>query len=135
MLEADDRFSTLRASLDSTGLDSLLATDGPFTLFAPPNEAFNALPPGTMKGLLSEETDQLRKILAQHVVERRMLTDVWANSQTVIALSGDTLSLRRQQDGFGVGTASIIGGDIEAANGHIHVIDEVLPPPAQPNVP
>jgi len=135
MLEADDRFSTLRASLDSTGLDSLLSTDGPFTLFAPPDDAFSALPPSTIETLLSEETDRLRTILSKHVVEGRVVTDEWSPSQTVIALSGDTLSLRRQQEGVEVETASLIEGDIKAANGLIHVIDEVLPPPVQPNMP
>lgn len=135
MLETDDRFSTLRAALDSTGLDSLLATDGPYTLFAPPNEAFDALPPGTMDALLSEQPDRLRTILRHHVVEGQLLTEELPPSRTVISLSGDTLSFHRSQDSLSVGEASVVDGDIEAANGLIHVVDRVLPPPSEPSTP
>ena len=134
MLETDDRFSTLRAALDSTALDTLLV-GGPYTLFAPPNDAFGALPPGTMDALLTEEPDRLRAILRHHIVEGRLWTDDWSRSQTVISLSGDTLSLHRTQDGLSVGEVSVVDGDIEAANGLLHVIDEVLPPPSQGSPP
>ena len=135
MLETDDRFSTLRAALDSTGLDSLLATDGPFTLFAPPNDAFNALPPGTMDVLLSEEPERLRTILNHHVVEGRILADEGPNPQTLIALSGDTLSLQRTKEGLSVGAVSVVEENVEAANGLLHVVDAVLPPPSESDAP
>jgi uncharacterized surface protein with fasciclin (FAS1) repeats len=129
MLETDGRFSTLRAALDSTGLDSLLATRGPYTLFAPPNEAFDALPPGTMDALLTEQRDRLRTILAQHVVEGRLSTTDAALPQQLVTLSGDTLSLRRTQDGIAVNEIALIDDNIETANGLLHVLDAVLPPP------
>jgi uncharacterized surface protein with fasciclin (FAS1) repeats len=135
MLETDARFSTLRAALDSTGLDSLLATKGPYTLFAPPNDAFDALPPGTMETLLSEAPDRLRTILQHHVVEGRFSIDVGSGSQAVISLRGDTLALRRPQDGPAVGRVSVVDGDIEAANGLLHVVDAVLPPHTEPDSP
>ena len=135
MLETDDRFSTLRAALDSTGLDSLLATDGPFTLFVPPNDAFDALPPGTMDVLLSEEPERLRTILYHHVLEGRLLADEGPNPQTLIALSGDTLSLRRTKDGLSVGEVSVVEENVEAANGLLYVVDEVLLPPSESDGP
>jgi uncharacterized surface protein with fasciclin (FAS1) repeats len=135
MLETDDRFSTLRAALDSTGLDSLLASEGPSTLFAPPNDAFDALPPGTMNVLLAEEPERLRTILNYHIVEGRVSTDKGRNARTLIALSGDTLSVRRTKDGLSVGKISVVEENIEAANGLLHVVDEVLLPPAEPEAP
>lgn len=129
MLETDDRFSTLRTALDSTGLDSLLATEGPYTLFAPPNEAFEALPPGTMEALLTDRHDRLRTILAHHVVEGRLSTEDRSNPRTVTTMGGDTLSLRSTNAGVSVGGVSVLDGDIEAANGLLHVVDRVLPPP------
>lgn len=135
MLETDDRFSTLRTALDSTGLDSLLATDGPYTLFAPPNDAFEALPPGTMDALLSERTGRLRTILAHHVVEEQLSLEGSSLSQTVTTLSGDTLSLQKTQDGFLAAEAPVVDENIGAANGLLHVVDQVLPPPSEPTAP
>lgn len=128
MLETDDRFSTLRTALDSTKLDSLLATDGPYTLFAPPNEAFDALPPGTVETLLTERHDRLRTILAHHLVDGRLSTEDRSEPRTVTTMSGDTLSLRSTDTGVFVGDVSVVDGDVEAANGLIHVVDRVLPP-------
>ena len=130
MLESDGRFSTLRAALDSTGLDSLLATDGPYTLFAPPNKAFEALPPGTVAELLSEQRDRLASILRRHVVQGRIPTGELSGTRDLITLNADTLSLRRVQKKVSVGEAAIVDGGIEAANGLLHVVDRVLMPPA-----
>lgn len=135
MLETDDRFSTLQAALDSTGLDSLLATSGPYTLFAPPNKAFQALPPGTMETLLKTRHDRLRTIIAHHIVEKRLPTGEGSAAQTVTTLSGDTLSLRPDPDESSVGGVPIVDGNIEAANGLIHVLERVLPPPNSPSAP
>ncbi len=136
MLTTDDRFSTLRAALDSTGLDSLLATEGPFTLFAPPNGAFAAVPTGPVEDLLTEDRDRLRTLLARHVVERRVAVDRRSGPRSVIPMSGDTLSLRPAPDDVQIdGTPILIDGttildaNIEAGNGRIHVVDAVLRAP------
>lgn len=129
VLDTDDRFSTLRAALDSTNLDSVLAGDGSFTLFAPPNDAFDALPPGTTETLLSERHERLRTILAQHIVEERLSMDGLSTPRSVVAMNGDTLSLRSAQQGISVEGVSVVDGDVEAANGLLHVVDRVLPPP------
>ena len=129
MLATDDRFSTLRAALDSTGLDSVLATDGPFTLFAPPNEAFAALPPGTIESLLADDPERLRALLARHVVQRRVSVSDQAPPQSVVTMGGDTLSLRPTRRDSAIGRAALLARNIEAANGLLHVVDAVLLPP------
>ena len=130
MLTTDDRFSTLRTALDSTGLDSVLATSGPFTLFAPPNEAFAALPPGSMETLLTDNQAQLRALLARHVVEQRVVVEGHSEPHSVVPMSGDTLSLRPASNPPTVEAISILDSDIEASNGRLHVVDTVLRPPA-----
>lgn len=131
VLRTDDRFSTLVAALDSTGLDSTLAAEGPYTLFAPTNDAFAALPDGTMEVLLGNRHDRLWGILAHHVVEERIPTSAVADSQQVTMMSGETLPLRATAEGVTIGEARVIDGDIEVSNGIIHVIDRVLPPPSE----
>lgn len=135
VLRTDDRFSTLVAALDSTGLDSTLASDGPYTLFAPTNDAFAALPDGTMEVLLTERHDRLWAILSHHVVEERIPTSAVADSQEVTMMSGESLPLRSTEEGVTVGESRVIDGDIEVSNGLIHVIDRVLPPPSEMSEP
>lgn len=130
MLETDDRFSTLRAAFDSTGLDSLLARRRPLTLFAPPDEAFRQLPPGTMETLLADRHERLQMILAKHVVEGRLSLEEDSTPQRVIAMSGDTLRVGRSADrSTTIDGISVLDANIEASNGLIHVVERVLPPP------
>lgn len=128
VLRTDDRFSTLVAALDSTGLDSTLAGDGPYTLFAPPNSAFDRLPEGTMGVLLTERTDRLRAILSRHVVAGDVTGDDLADASVLTTLRGDTLRVRRDSV-LSVGPATILDRDVPVANGRIHVLDRLLPPP------
>lgn len=129
VLRTDDRFSTLVAALDSTGLDSLLSSDGPYTLFAPPNSAFDRLPEGTMEILLTERTDRLRVILSHHVVEGRVTAADLGDASVLTTLSGDSLRMRRDSVRT-VGAAPIVDSDVAVDNGLIHVVDRVLRPPA-----
>ncbi|WP_233993853.1 fasciclin domain-containing protein [Salinibacter altiplanensis] len=126
MLATDDRFSALRAALDSTGLDSVLATRGPYTVFAPPNHAFAERPSGTIETMLSQDRGRLRTLLARHIVERRVSVDGPSESRPVITMGGDTLSLHAAPSGVSVDSAHILDGDIEAGNGLLHVVDAVL---------
>jgi uncharacterized surface protein with fasciclin (FAS1) repeats len=130
VLRTDDRFSTLAAALDSTNLDSTLAGDGPVTLFAPPNAAFDDLPEGTMPVLLTERLDRLRAILSRHVVERRMPAAALARTPALRTLDGDSLRVRSDSV-LTVGPARLLEEDIRVDNGLIHVIDRVLPPPVE----
>jgi uncharacterized surface protein with fasciclin (FAS1) repeats len=129
VLRTDDRFSTLTAVLDSTGLDSVLASDGPYTLFAPPNEAFAQLPEGTIEVLVTERRGRLRSILSHHVVEGRVAAATMASAPTLRTLSGDSLRVRRDST-LMVGPATVVDDSVPTANGLIHVLDRVLPPPA-----
>ena len=128
ILRTDDRFSTLVAALDSTRLDSTLMTSGPYTVFAPPNSAFELLPEGTLEVLLTERTDRLRRILAHHILEGRITSDQLAGRSPMTTLHGDTLRVRRDST-LRVGTATVVDNDIPAVNGMIHVVDRVLRPP------
>jgi uncharacterized surface protein with fasciclin (FAS1) repeats len=116
-------------ALDSTGLDSVLSTAGPYTLLAPPDTAFDALPQGTVPVLLTERQDRLRAILAHHVVDGRVPLRTGTDTLVVTTLGGDTLRVQGGDSARVVGAARILDGDVEAANGLIHVIDAVLRPP------
>jgi len=134
VLRTDDRFSTLTAALDSVGLDTTLRQSGPYTLFAPPNTAFEALPPGTVETLLDERPDRLRLILEQHIVPGRAAVAERSGSWTLTTLNGDTLRLARTDTATTVRNARVLDSDIETANGLIHVIDRVVrPSPTEPN--
>ena len=125
---ADGNFGTLVTALQATGLDSALAGDGPFTVFAPTDEAFAKLPEGTVEGLLQDK-DKLAAILRYHVVSGKvMAAEVTALSEAE-SLSGKMLAIDAS-NGVKIGTATVVKADIEASNGVIHVIDTVLIPPA-----
>jgi uncharacterized surface protein with fasciclin (FAS1) repeats len=129
VLETDERFSTLRALLDSTGLDSVLAGPGPYTLFAPPNGAFEALPPGTMPTLLTDRPNQLRAILERHVLRERLPLDSVAQADTLAMLRG-SVAVRGTGDSLSAEQARVVDGDVAASNGLVHILDRVLQPPS-----
>ena len=130
---ADSSFSTLVTALDSTNLVSALEGDGPFTVFAPTNAAFEALPDGALEDLIgAEDKSQLESILLYHVVEgATMSSDLSQGVQSVLTLQGDSLSIEVTSDGVMVGDAQVVQADTEASNGVIHVIDSVLMPPEE----
>lgn len=129
VLRTDDRFSTLVGALDSTGLDSVLANGGPYTIFAPPNSSFGVLPEGTLDVLLSDRQRQLQSILAHHVVHGQVSLDSLSGIQKFGTLSGDSVQIQRADSAIVVGTARVLEGDIPVANGIVHVVDAVLRPP------
>ncbi len=130
---ANPDFSTLVAAVQAAGLAETLAGEGPFTVFAPTNEAFAALPAGTLDSLLlPENKDKLAKILTYHVVAGKvMAADLPAADAGVATptVAGLDLSVRVEADGTAkANEATITTADIEASNGVIHVIDTVLLP-------
>lgn len=129
ILQTDSRFSILRAGLDSTGLDSILASRGPYTLFAPPDSAFQALPEGTINVLLTDRVPRLRTILSHHLVKGRVDLTTLSDSTTLMSLSGDTLRVRHSDSTTAVENARVLGNGVEGKNGLIHVISRVLRPP------
>ena len=125
---ATEGFSTLVAALTAAGLVETLQGEGPFTVFAPNDAAFAALPEGLLeKLLLPENIAVLTSILTYHVVAGNVLsTDVVAGDAA--SLEGSTLALTTDM-GVMVNDATVIQADVEASNGVIHVIDKVLVPP------
>ncbi len=123
-------FSTLVAAVEAAGLAETLSGPGPFTVFAPTNEAFDDLPAGLVDALLLPENKEvLTQILTYHVVEGEVLsTDIQPGE--VPTVEGSDLTIRVQADGdVKVNRADVEAVDVEASNGVIHVIDEVLVPP------
>lgn len=129
LLDTDDRFTTLATALDSTGLDSLLRRGGPYTIFAPTNAAFQALPEGTLDELLTDSQDRLRDILAHHVVDGRLSSTDLADGDTLTTLAGSPLAVSAADGTVLVGDVEVIGVDVDAGNGVVHVLGQVLRPP------
>ncbi len=122
-------FNTLVAAVQAAGLVDTLKGDGPFTVFAPTDEAFAALPEGTVETLLlPENKDQLVSILTYHVVPAKVMSgDIAGKRAKVLTVQGDRLSVNAK-NGVKVNGAEVIQADIEASNGVIHVVDEVILP-------
>lgn len=122
-------FKTLAMLLDKAGLVGALKGEGPFTVFAPTDEAFAKLPKATLESLLKpENAEQLRKILTYHVVQGRAFSDAVAKGWTGSTLAGVELSTRTKDGQVMVGGSKVTKADIDASNGVIHVIDSVLMP-------
>tara|TARA_B110000503_G_scaffold24985_1_gene39432 strand:+ start:7102 stop:7647 length:546 start_codon:yes stop_codon:yes gene_type:complete len=122
-------FSTLVAALQAAGLVEALSGDGPFTVFAPTNEAFAQLPEGTLEMLLiPENKDKLVAILTYHVVSGTVMAADVVTLTEATSLEGDTISITATDEGVMVDGANVIATDIEASNGVIHVIDAIIMP-------
>lgn len=122
-------FETLAAALDAAGLVAALQGEGPFTVFAPTDAAFAALPAGTVASLLEPANRaKLVEILELHVVPGRIFADQALSARRAESLSGETLSLGIREGRLTVNGAGIVDTDIAASNGVIHVIDTVLLP-------
>jgi uncharacterized surface protein with fasciclin (FAS1) repeats len=126
-------FSTLVAAVTAAGLGETLAGAGPFTVFAPNNAAFAALPAGTVEDLLKPENkDKLVAILTYHVVPGlTKAADLPATETEVATVNGAMVKVMAGPEGAKVGDAKVVSADIEASNGVIHVIDKVILPPAK----
>jgi uncharacterized surface protein with fasciclin (FAS1) repeats len=122
-------FSTLVAALTAAGLVDALSGDGPFTVFAPTNEAFAKLPAGTVETLLNPENkEKLTAILTYHVVEGKVLAEDVVKLRSAKTLEGDSIEISASDDGVKVDDANVVTTDIMASNGVIHVIDSVIMP-------
>ncbi len=121
-------FTTLAAALEAAGLVETLKGEGPFTVFAPTDEAFAALPEGTVEMLLMPENkDQLVAILTYHVVAGKVMSTDLTDDMMAPTVQGSDLMVDLS-DGVKVNEATVTTADIEASNGVIHVIDAVLMP-------
>jgi uncharacterized surface protein with fasciclin (FAS1) repeats len=124
------QFNTLVAAVQAAGLVETLKGEGPFTVFAPTDEAFAALPEGTVETLLKPENkDQLIAVLTYHVVPGKIMSaDIAGKSSQVASVEGSSLSVDATMGGVKVDQASVVTADIETDNGVIHVIDQVVLP-------
>ncbi|GAA5079795.1 fasciclin domain-containing protein [Roseibacterium beibuensis] len=122
-------FTTLVAAVEAAGLVETLSGEGPFTVFAPTDEAFAALPEGTVESLLMEENrDQLVSILTYHVVPGAVMSGDLSDGMTAATVEGSDITITLG-DTVMVNDATVTAADIEASNGVIHVIDSVIMPP------
>lgn len=126
---ANDSFKTLVAAIKAAELAETLSGEGPFTVFAPTEEAFAALPPGTVDTLLKPENKEtLIKILTYHVVPAKAVsTDLESGDVTTVA--GDPVKVTVESGAVTVNNANVVQADVMGSNGVIHVIDKVLLPP------
>lgn len=137
---ADDRFSTLVAAVTAAGLADTLSGPGPFTVYAPVNDAFAALPEGTVETLLKPENKQkLTNVLLYHVDDRKLMAGMIPAGSNYFKpiLASERLCITAGSDGVKIadGTgemANVVIADIKADNGVIHVIDKVLLPGKRP---
>jgi uncharacterized surface protein with fasciclin (FAS1) repeats len=133
---SDENFSTLVTAVQTAGLAETLSGEGPFTVFAPVNDAFAALPQGTVDSLLQPANrEQLTTVLTYHVVPTKALSGDLSDGMTVTTVQGQPLTINVMgtsvtlTDASG-NTVSVVQPDIEAGNGVVHVIDGVLLPAA-----
>ncbi len=124
----DDRFETLVAALQAAGLVETLQGDGPFTVFAPTDDAFAKLPEGTVAALL-EDIPALTDILLYHVVAGNVMAADVVKLDAATTVQGSDVTVTVDGDTVRINDAQVIITDIEASNGTIHVIDTVLLPP------
>ena len=122
-------FETLLAAATAAGLVDTLKGDGPFTVFAPTDDAFAALPEGTVETLLKPENqDQLVAILTYHVVPGKVMSTDLSDDMTAATVQGGEITIDLD-NGVMINEASVVSADIEASNGVFHVIDAVILPP------
>ena len=124
------QFNTLAAALTAGDLVVVLKGPGPFTVFAPTDEAFKKLPPGTVENLLKPENKaQLVKILTYHVVPGKVMSSALAGKKTdAKTVQGEMVMVDATMGGVTVNGAKVVTADVVADNGVIHVIDTVLMP-------
>jgi uncharacterized surface protein with fasciclin (FAS1) repeats len=125
----DGRFTTLVAAVQAADLATTLNGPGPFTVFAPTDDAFKKLPAGTVDTLLKDPQGQLKQILLYHVVSGSYTTDQLVQMKSVQTLQGGYLNITEMNGTVMVNDATIVVPNIKASNGMIQVIDSVLLPP------
>lgn len=123
-------FNTLVAAVQAAGLVDTLKGEGPFTVFAPTDAAFAALPAGTIDALLADPTGDLTQILLYHVIAGKVMAADLSDGMQVNTVQGSSVTFKLSASGAMINGANIVTTDIETANGVIHVIDAVLLPPA-----
>ena len=132
-LAASTKFlSTLVAAVKAGDLVETLKSDGPFTVFAPTDEAFAALPEGTLETLLMPKNkDQLVEILKYHVVPGKVMSSDLSDGMKATTAEGSDITVHISDSGVKINDANVSAADIMASNGVVHVIDRVIIPPTE----
>ncbi len=126
---AAGQFNTLAAALDAADLIGTLKGDGPFTVFAPTDEAFAKLPEGTVESLLMPENrDKLVAILTYHVVPGKVLAKDVVKLSSATTVNGGDVTIAVEDGSVRIDNATVVATDIVASNGVIHIIDSVILP-------
>jgi len=126
---ADGSFEIALAALEAAGLVDLLKGDGPFTVFAPTDDALAALPEGELERLLEPENKaELQGIVKYHVVAEELTSGEIAEMDSAVTLHGDEVTISVEDGNVKIDEATVIMADIECKNGVVHVIDAVLSP-------
>lgn len=129
LASSNDQFKTLKAALEAAGLTEILEGQGPFTVFAPTNAAFEALGKEKLQALLKPENkDKLVKVLTYHVVAGELTSSDLKSGETKTAEGGE-VKIKVNSGSVMVNNAKVTKADIKASNGIIHAIDKVLLPP------
>jgi len=130
---ATPELSTLVAAVTAAELVETLQGDGPFTVFAPVNDAFTGLPAGTIDTLLKEENKaDLQGVLTYHVIAGAVKAADLTDGMVVETVNGKTITINVSDAGVSInGSAKVAMADVEASNGVVHVIDAVLLPPTE----
>jgi uncharacterized surface protein with fasciclin (FAS1) repeats len=123
-------FTTLATALKEAGLVDALKGKGPFTVFAPTDEAFKNLPKGALDNLLKDK-EALKNVLLYHVVSGKVSSKDVVKLDKATTLNGSDLKIMTKNGKVMINDADVIGADVEASNGIIHVIDKVLLPPTK----
>lgn len=124
------QFETLLTAAKAAGLAETLSNDGPFTVFAPTDEAFAKLPKGTLDKLLKDK-EQLKQILLYHVVKGKVTSKQVVELDSADTLAEQKVAIKVDGSTVMVGEAKVVKADVMASNGVIHVIDAVLIPEAK----
>ena len=121
-------FETLVAAVQAAGLVDTLKGEGPFTVFAPSDEAFAALPEGTVESLLEDPEGALKDILLYHVVAGKVMAEdaIGLDGQMVETVGGSSFSVMLDGESLMIDESTVVQPDIETSNGVIHVIDAVI---------
>ncbi|MEM0993956.1 MAG: fasciclin domain-containing protein [Bacteroidota bacterium] len=128
--QENENLSTLVTAVTAAGLVETLSGEGPFTVFAPTNAAFEALPEGVLDMLLQEENkEQLKAVLTYHVVSGKVMSTDLQDGQSVATVQGEEINISTA-DGAKINGATVSTADVEVSNGVVHIIDQVILPPS-----
>lgn len=126
----NENLSTLVTAVKAAGLVETLQGSGPFTVFAPTNEAFAALPAGTLESLLKPENKaKLVSVLTYHVIGAKVMSTDLSNGQKAKTVEGEDVKVSIGTKGVMINDAKVVAADVAASNGVVHVIDKVILPP------